>query len=146
MRRASSASSAFTSKASAAECRRMPRGGVSSRRIVSCIVAGVRCSGTGAGVESAAHGGAVMSEDANKVPDAWVALPSREQARAVMPANHPYDFGSPPAMARLVLAHPGIAPFFGALFQRIMFEPGALSRPEREMVAAVTAAAQDCVY
>ena len=44
------------------------------------------------------------------------------------------------------MAHQGIAPFFGALFGRIMFEPGALTRREREMVAAVAAAAQDCHY
>jgi AhpD family alkylhydroperoxidase len=32
------------------------------------------------------------------------------------------------------------------LYRQIMFEPGQLSRQEREMVAAVTAAAQDCYY
>jgi hypothetical protein len=31
-------------------------------------------------------------------------------------------------------------------FATIMFGPGALSRPEREMVAGVAAAAQDCFY
>jgi len=44
------------------------------------------------------------------------------------------------------MAHLQIAPFFGALFMQIMFAPGALSRREREMVAAVAAAAQDCHY
>jgi alkylhydroperoxidase/carboxymuconolactone decarboxylase family protein YurZ len=78
---------------------------------------------------------------------AWVELPSEEQVRAIVPAGaHPYDFGFVTGMQRLVMAHLDIAPFFGALFRRIMFEPGALSRAEREMVAAVAAAAQDCRY
>jgi hypothetical protein len=84
--------------------------------------------------------------DGSKVPDAWVALPSEEELRAVMPPGHPYDFGFLPAMARLIAAHQGIAPFFGALFAQIMFAPGSLERQEREMVAAVAAAAQDCHY
>jgi len=89
-----------------------------------------------------------MSEDGatTNVPDAWVMMPSDEQVRAYMGSGHPYDFGFLPAMARLVSSHMGIAPFFGALFRQIMFEPGALARPEREMVAAVAAAAQDCHY
>ena len=79
-------------------------------------------------------------------PDAWVAMPSEAAMRPYMGEGHPYDFGFVAAMARLIMAHPGIAPFFGALFRRIMFEPGALERREREMVAAVAAAAQDCLY
>ena len=78
-------------------------------------------------------------------PDAWVAMPSQEDAQAIM-SGGPYDFGFVPAMARLILAHPGIAPAFGALFAQIMFAPGSLERREREMVAAVTAGAQDCFY
>ena len=35
---------------------------------------------------------------------------------------------------------------FGALFLEVMFGDGALEYEERELVAAVTAAAQDCVY
>ena len=57
-----------------------------------------------------------------------------------------YDHGYVPAMGRLIMAHPGIAPLFGQLFMAIMFGPGSLSRAEREMVAAVAAAAQDCHY
>jgi hypothetical protein len=84
--------------------------------------------------------------------EAWVRMPSREQAGAIMNAalsdggRHPYDFGFVGGMIRLIMAHPGYAPFFGQLFQRIMFGPGVLSRAEREMVAAVAAAAQDCRY
>ncbi len=57
-----------------------------------------------------------------------------------------YDFGFVPGMARLILSHLDIAPHFGALFSQIMFAPGTLERPEREMVAAVAACAQDCFY
>ncbi len=90
-----------------------------------------------------------MSEEGGKtaVPDAWVAMPSDEEVRARTGAGHPYDFGFVVAMARLITAHADIAPYFGGLFAQIMFAPGrALSRPEREMVAAVAAAAQDCHY
>ena len=79
--------------------------------------------------------------------DAWVALPSEETLRELMGSGqNPYDFGFLPNMLRLVCAHASIAPAFGMLFATIMFGPGALSRAEREMVAGVTAAAQDCFY
>ena len=84
--------------------------------------------------------------DDSNVPDAWVAMPSEADIRDQFPSGHPYDFGFIAGMQRLVMAHMGIAPFFGALFRQIMFEPGALERREREMVAAVAAAAQDCHY
>ena len=63
-------------------------------------------------------------------------------------AGHPYDFaGFFPAMGRLIMAHGRIGAKFGALFSEIMFSPeGTLDRREREMVAAVTAAGQDCHY
>lgn len=80
------------------------------------------------------------------VPDAWVAMPSEEEIRAFMRSGQVYDFGFLTGMQRLIMSHLGIAPFFGALFQAIMFAPGALARREREMVAAVAAAAQDCHY
>jgi hypothetical protein len=78
--------------------------------------------------------------------DAWVELPDRD---AIYPfvAGGPYDFGFAAAMARLIIAHPRIAPAFGALFGEIMFSEDAfLTRAEREMVAGVAAAAQDCFY
>jgi alkylhydroperoxidase/carboxymuconolactone decarboxylase family protein YurZ len=88
-----------------------------------------------------------MSDDGRRaLPEAWVAMPDETALRSYIGSGHPYDFGFLPAMARLVAAHTNIAPFFGALFRQIMFEPGALSRREREMVAAVAAAAQDCHY
>jgi alkylhydroperoxidase/carboxymuconolactone decarboxylase family protein YurZ len=77
--------------------------------------------------------------------EAWVDMPSRDEMRPMM-AGSPYDFGFVAAMGRLVRAHPEIGAAFGMLFAQIMFRPGALSRSEREMVAAVTAAAQDCHY
>jgi hypothetical protein len=83
------------------------------------------------------------------VPEAWVQLASEEQVRAQIPpdAKYPYDFGFIPAMARLIRTHPRIGPAFGALFALVMFSPeGRLDRREREMVAAVAAAAQDCHY
>jgi alkylhydroperoxidase/carboxymuconolactone decarboxylase family protein YurZ len=80
--------------------------------------------------------------------DAWVALPTEEEIRAQFPAGarHPYDFGFLGAMARLSRAHPRIGAAYGPLFRAIMFEPGSLSRREREMIAGVAAAAQDCHY
>jgi alkylhydroperoxidase/carboxymuconolactone decarboxylase family protein YurZ len=85
------------------------------------------------------------------VSEAWVKIPSDEEwakiRAALMPgARHPYDFGFFPAMGRLHAAHPRIGMAFSALFSQIMFEPGALDRREREMVAGVTSAAQDCHY
>lgn len=80
--------------------------------------------------------------------EAWVALPTEEDMLDSFPADHPYSIGAGrvPAMARLIGAHPELAPYFQRLVARIMFGPGALERTEREMVAAVAAAAQDCHY
>ena len=78
--------------------------------------------------------------------DAWVELPTESRLRQLLPEGMPYDFGFLPAMVRLIMAHPRLGPHFGALFAQIMFEPGRLERREREMVAAVAAAAQDCFY
>ncbi len=83
-----------------------------------------------------------------EIPDAWVTLPDEQQLRASAPGieRSPYFFGFLPAMARLIFAHPRIGPTFGALFAQVMFLPGRLDRREREMIAAVTSAAQDCHY
>lgn len=80
--------------------------------------------------------------------EAWVEIPSTEELRVLIPADagHPYDFGFLPAMARLIAAHSQIAMPFASLFAQVMFAPGHLERSEREMVAAVAAAAQDCFY
>ncbi len=84
--------------------------------------------------------------DDTTAADAWVAIPGEAEVRPYMGSGHPYDFGFIPAMARLIFAHERIAPHFGALFAQIMFVPGSLTRREREMVAAVASAAQDCHY
>lgn len=75
--------------------------------------------------------------------EAWVKIDPDTGAVRTGPG---YNFGFVAAMGRLVAAHPRIAPHFGRLFGAIMFEPGSLDRREREMVAAVAAAAQDCHY
>ena len=79
---------------------------------------------------------------------AWVELASPEAARALRKpgVKDPYDFGFLPAMGRLLAAHDEIGPVFRMLFAQVMFKPGHLSRAEREMVAAVASAAQDCFY
>ena len=84
-----------------------------------------------------------MSE--TTVPEAWVALPDAAQMQ--MPAGHPYDFGFVAGMSRLLRAHERIGRAFSALYAEVMFSAeGVLSRREREMIAAVAAAAQDCSY
>jgi alkylhydroperoxidase family enzyme len=80
------------------------------------------------------------------VSEAWVELPSEQDLRRLGLGGDPYDFGFLPAMVRLVAAHPQIGARFGGLFTQVMFGPGALTRAEREMVAAVASAAQDCFY
>ena len=77
---------------------------------------------------------------------AWIDMPSAEEAMKESPPGGPYDFGFVPMMGRLLMAHPRIGPAFRQLFGEIMFAPGALTRRERELVAAVTAASQDCFY
>ena len=83
----------------------------------------------------------------SEVRDAWVAMPGEAEIRAQFPAGHPYDFGFIAGMQRLVMAHGRIGQAFGQLFVQIMLAPeGKLSRAEREMVAAVASAGQDCHY
>ncbi len=82
-------------------------------------------------------------DDAQNVPEAWVTIAPDRGPGASGPG---YTFGFVPAMGRLQAAHPRIAPHFGRLYAAVMFEEGALERREREMVAGVAAAAQDCYY
>jgi hypothetical protein len=90
--------------------------------------------------------GGLVAESTERL--AWIQLPTDEEVRAQQQPGprHPYDFGYVAGMTRLRMAHDRIGPAFGALFRAIMFEPGHLNRTEREMVAAVAAAAQDCHY
>ena len=87
---------------------------------------------------------------AKEIPrEAWVSIPTEEEYRASLSPGARagnYDFGYLPAMGRLQARHKDIGPLFGALYRQVMFGPGELDRQEREMVAAVAAAAQDCRY
>ena len=89
----------------------------------------------------------MSSQESTK--EAWVSIPTEEEHRASLLPGAPagnYDFGYLPAMGRLQARHKATGPLFGALYRQIMFGPGELDRQEREMVAAVAAAAQDCRY
>ena len=86
---------------------------------------------------------------ASTIPEAWVKIPTEADVRSTLPPGAKtglYDYGFVPAMGRLLGTHKRIGPHFIALYKEIMFAPGQLSRQEREMVAAVAAAAQDCHY
>jgi alkylhydroperoxidase/carboxymuconolactone decarboxylase family protein YurZ len=88
--------------------------------------------------------------DSDELPtdsgEAYIALPTVDEVGATRDADHPYNFGFVTGMARLLNAHPRIGPAFQSLYAAIMFAPGALSRQERELVAAVAASAQACFY
>jgi len=57
-----------------------------------------------------------------------------------------YNFDFIGGMSRLLAAHERIGKAMQGAFYEIMFAPGALDRAEREMLAAVASAAQDCEY
>jgi alkylhydroperoxidase/carboxymuconolactone decarboxylase family protein YurZ len=85
-----------------------------------------------------------MSDDR----EPFIALPSEAELRARPRAGgkSPYDFGFIGGMSRLLAAHERIGPAMQRAFHEIMFAPGTLDRAEREMVAAVASAAQECEY
>ena len=84
----------------------------------------------------------------SETPEPFIHLLSAEEVRAKRPPGlkHPYDFGFVGGMSRLLATHPRIGPAMQNAFAEIMFAPGQLTRAEREMVAAVASAAQDCQY
>jgi len=88
-----------------------------------------------------------MSEDLES-SEPFIALPTEAEVRARMKpgTRNPYDFGFISKMSRLLAAHDRIGTAMRAAFGEIMFAPGALDRAEREMVAAVASAAQDCEF
>ncbi len=91
---------------------------------------------------SSANNGRVAAGE----PRAWVEMPGEAELYEAM-SQHPYSKGFVPAMGRLIASHPSIGPAFSALYEAIMFpKDGALTRAEREMVAAAATAAQDCFY
>ena len=89
------------------------------------------------------------SDQRGNAREAWVNIPSEADVRAQLPSGsrYPYDFGFLPAMGRLIRTHPRIAQAWVKLFGEIMWSPeSVLSRQEREMIAGVAAAVQDCHY
>jgi hypothetical protein len=78
----------------------------------------------------------------------FITLPTEEELRAHMKPGmkSPYDFGFIGSMSRLLSAHERLGLAMRGFFAEVMFAPGVLSRDEREMVAAVASAAQDCEY
>ena len=84
--------------------------------------------------------------------DAWVRLASDEDLQRLAsdpapdPPKHPYDWGYTANVSRLMRAHGRIGRAYGRLFVEIMGEAGQLSRRDKELVAAVATAAQDCHY
>jgi Carboxymuconolactone decarboxylase family len=100
---------------------------------------GVQCRRTAAAEETK------MSDDQKP----FITLPTDEEMRAIRErsgARPTYNFGFIGGMSRLLVAHERIGKAMGAAFYEMMFAPGALSRAEREMLAAVASAAQDCEY
>ena len=87
------------------------------------------------------------------MPDeAWVRLATDEELKrlasepAAEPPAHPYDWGYTANVSRLMRAHARIGRAYGRLFAEIMGDVGFLTRREKELVAAVATAAQDCHY
>jgi hypothetical protein len=78
----------------------------------------------------------------------FIRLPTPEElkARPGGVRSSAYNFGFSTQMGRLAASHERIGPAMQAFFYEVMIAPGALSRAEREMLAAVTSAAQDCQY
>ena len=79
----------------------------------------------------------------------FITLPTDEEMRALREkagVKTTYNFGFIGGMSRLLVAHERIGKAMQAAFYEMMFAPGALDRTEREMLAAVASAAQDCEY
>ncbi|MBW2269249.1 MAG: hypothetical protein JRH16_11780 [Deltaproteobacteria bacterium] len=78
--------------------------------------------------------------------EAWVKIPTEEELGWDAATGGGYEFSFLPAMGRLIMAHPVIGTALVQLLSTVMFGPGELTRRERELVASVSAAAQDCFY
>lgn len=79
--------------------------------------------------------------------ESWIELAGIEFTREQLKKRDvSYDEDCVANMSRLLAAHTAIGPLFSHLYDEIMDGPGTLSRREREMLATVTAAAQDCFY
>ena len=80
---------------------------------------------------------------------AFIRLVTPEELRSRPPGGprpSSYNFGYASGMGRLLATHERIGRAMQAAFYEIMFASGALTRAEREMLAAVASAAQDCEY
>jgi hypothetical protein len=73
----------------------------------------------------------------NGVRRAFEWLRKAQVGTARKPAVRPYDYGFVGEMSVLMNAHALIGAALADLFMQVMFAPGALTRAEREMVAAV---------
>lgn len=90
-----------------------------------------------------------MSDPTSDEPQPFITLPTDEEMRARGQSSGMkpvYNFGFIGGMSRLLAAHERIGKALQGAFYEMMFAPGALSRAEREMLAAVASAAQDCQY
>ena len=79
----------------------------------------------------------------------FISLPTDEEMREKRERfgmKPTYNFGFIGGMSRLLAAHERIGKALQGAFYEMMFAPGALDRAEREMLAAVASAAQDCEY
>jgi hypothetical protein len=86
-----------------------------------------------------------MSDD----QQSFITLPTDDEMRALKETSGmkpTYNFGFIGGMSRLLAAHTRIGKALQGAFYEMMFAPGALDRAEREMLAAVASAAQDCEY
>jgi alkylhydroperoxidase family enzyme len=80
----------------------------------------------------------------HKTEESWIDIDPDTGPLPAAPGSWTFEFR--PAMGRLLSAHPTIGPAFNKLYEEIMRGPGHLSRQEREMIATVASAAQDCEY
>lgn len=88
-----------------------------------------------------------MNDQAGRATsEAYITLISREEAARLRRADHPYNPGVVPAMGRLLMTHQRIRGAIDALQTELMFGEGQLDRAEREILAVVASAAQDCHY
>ena len=78
---------------------------------------------------------------------AWVQMPPDEEIYPPPVRGQGYDFGYALGMSKLLRTHGRLGVAFGAMYREVMFsDEGVRTREECELVAGVTAAAQDCYY
>jgi alkylhydroperoxidase family enzyme len=90
--------------------------------------------------------GETATPDHNTVPKAYIELIRQDEAKKRRRPDHPYNPGVVPAMGRLLMTHSRIGPAIDVLQTELMFGSGPLDRSERELLAVVASAAQDCHY